>query len=66
MVMDQTAGIAESPRDTDQEWPEPAVEEGNAALRGRTERASHLRTAVSKAPHATPAEDQIVMGGHRL
>ena len=52
--MDETAGTAEGPRAVGWEWLEPAAEEATAPLRVRKEWASHLPTALGKAPYAGP------------
>ena len=62
--VDETAGIADSPRAARWEWPEQAVEEAVATLRVRMERVCHLLTAAGEAPRVDPAEVGIPMKRH--
>ena len=64
--MDETAGIAESPRARFWEGPELAAEEATAPLQIRKQRASQLRTAVGKAPHVDPHPEPDSVGQYGL
>ena len=57
MGMEETAGIATSPRSARWECPEPVAKKGMIPLRVRVEKVPHLPTAVGKSTPADPRRD---------